>query len=89
MGIRDIVNSPEWVRMTSHQRMTLLESLTYVQYGKTLTAVINYNYIVFYSLDNQFVLAMGAFLPTIADDLDDRSISVKVSPVQWLLISTF
>ena len=89
MGIRDIVNSPEWVRMTSEQRMTLLESLTYVQYGKTLTAVINYNYIVFYSLDNQFVLAMGAFLPTIADDLDDRSISVKVSPVQWLLISTF
>ena len=89
MGIRDIVNSPEWLKMTSQQRMTLLESLTYVQYGKPLTAVINYNYIIFYSLDNQFVLAMGAFLPTIADDLDDRSIFVRVSPVQWMLISAF
>lgn len=91
MNITKITNSFKWSHLTQKEQFRLLEKLTYVHKstGTLLTCVINYNYIVFYTCDEgHFVLTMGLFLPSFEQDLEDRNLTVRISPVELELLLT-
>jgi hypothetical protein len=66
-------------------QISVLEQIHYSYYSAgtkvLMTAEVNYNYIVFYDTDDRFVMTMGLFLPSLEEDLTDRSITVVTSPV--------
>jgi len=66
-------------------QIAILEQIQYSYYSAgtkvLMTAEVNYNYIVFYDMDDRFVMTMGLFLPSLEEDLTDRSITVVTSPV--------
>lgn len=88
MSITKIINSINWTRLTQKEQFRLLEKLTYVHRstGRLLTCVINYNYIVFYDYKDGFVMTMGLFLPSFEQDLEDRDLTVRISPVELELL---
>jgi hypothetical protein len=88
MSITKITNSIKWTRLTQKEQLRLLEKLTYVHRstGRPLTCVINYNYIVFYDYKDSFVMTMGLFLPSFEQDLADRDLTVRISPVELELL---
>jgi hypothetical protein len=86
MTLNKIISHP---KLSNKQKADILEQLTYVWNGAegveaiTISAVINYNYMVFYhGVHGRFVMTMGFFLPSFEQDLIDRGITVRLSPVQ-------